>query len=267
MQVAKRTKVCFTAKDILAYCAKWKSWGEWRQFYHLNHKGPTASRLATSRHDKMVDRFHYMMRHADFEDDAIADRCAILQWLQTMSKTQAMLPLWIYYKVAPPEEQLTFFRRWINSRKGAWPRKWDDIFAFVNFNSHDNPGFLWFMLFETLKEGLTESWLSIATQVSHQLRHFTEKELQHPDHRYAYYWKIRKMQRMHTLTFPRVRRWHSDPAAMVLHERKYKYLIKYLMVVGDVKTPVAESVYFCFPPLKPDEEVEKHFDLEPKRNH
>lgn len=277
MQAAKRVKVVFTVKDVLEHCANWKTFKEWKQIYKLDNVSGDARRLARFRFDEELKEFYHIMRHVDFEQSTIADRCAILQWLQSATRTQVHFPLWIYFKIAPPEEQLTFFRRWIHSRKGAWPNKWNDFFELNILNKNDNPAFLWLILFETLKHGHDKSWMLIASCVSKLLGQFenmpkfTTKELVNPKPRYHYYWKIRKIQRTAPFQFPSVRRWHDNPAAMILHERKCKYLIKYLMVVGEAIAPVAESIYFCFPPLdlneRPDAIFADHFDIKPQWSH
>lgn len=256
MQAAKRLKCTYTARDILEYCNNWKTVEALRKDnYDAYNNDPISKCLAKYDLDEQIETFCYMMKSADFEHDTVADLCAILKWLHSAAKEEVFFPLWIYYKATPPEDQTTFFRRWVYSRKGPWPDKWNEFFDFVDFKPTDNPAILWLAMFEMLKFQRERTWKPLAKSISPLLTQFknmpkfTSKELSIPKPRYHYFWNIKKVQQHQGLQFPLARRWHDDPAEMVLHERKCKYLIIYLIVVGEAMAPVAESIYFSFPPV------------------
>jgi len=224
MQAAKRTKVAANAKVILHFCRGWRTYDQWKRNYLAEkYNEDQASFMARELIYRERKKFCSLMKNTDFENDNLDDICAILRWVQDFGRTEKRFPLWIYYKATPPEEQATFFHRWITSTKGEWSGKWVNLFNFITFKKSDNPAFLWLMLSETLKYGHDEDWFPIACAVSRQLKDyenmptFTSLEEVEPKARYHYWWNVVVVQDRFRAQLRTGRQWHTDPAEMIFH--------------------------------------------------
>lgn len=255
MQPAKKLKLVYSAADVLKFCRRWKCTGELETHYVLGqYNTGEARKKAFQRMQEQRAEFNYLIENGEFEHDTADDLCAILRWMQTLDQ-EHRFPLRHYYKLTPPEDQRTFFRRCAEwGWKGAWERKWEGFFELNILTPEDNPAFAWLALFEALKGNNGPPWFAVANRVYDFLKQFDGmpgflvSEFYQPEGRHHYYWKCQEVNKIFALRFPLIRQWSNDPAEMILHERKCKYLIKYLMLVTQILAPVAESIYFCFPP-------------------